>query len=393
MGAESAKPLLVVRILVYNHAPFLRDCLNGIVMQETTFPFIAVVHDDASTDGSADIIREYEEKYPHIIKPIYEKENQYSKRDGSLTRVMNAACRQYGPKYHALCEGDDYWTDPRKLQKQVSYLESHPECTLVCSHGVVNCKGQNYVTQEDYRDLHFPFPGTEERDIDIAELTGDGRFLLTASLVYRSELRDSYPPEFFCLGFGDTTLKLMAAMNGTVHFLPDSMMVYRYFSSNWSVAVRVSSKKVESFADIPWKGVITLFEVADTYSEGRYTAIFRNAIYSKITAYLRKYPSLKKDIVAHYRDKLLYPYLGTLPQNRKKGLRFALRRLLYRPYFPSWRVWSLLPAPVRFFYTERENGFSWGVGRLHLLSVEREKHATHLFLLGCRVFTRGGKCC
>ena len=79
----STVPLVTIRCITYNHEPFIRRCLDGFVMQKTNFPFEAVVHDDASTDGTADIIREYAEKYPHIIKPIYEKENLWSKRDSS----------------------------------------------------------------------------------------------------------------------------------------------------------------------------------------------------------------------------------------------------------------------------------------------------------------------
>ena len=124
-------PLVTIRCLVYNHEPFLRQCLDGFVMQKTTFPFEAIVHDDASTDGSAAIIREYAEKYPDIIKPIYETENQHSKHDGSLGRIMDAAMHP-NAKYIAHCEGDDYWTDPNKLQLQVDFLESHPDYYMTC---------------------------------------------------------------------------------------------------------------------------------------------------------------------------------------------------------------------------------------------------------------------
>lgn len=126
-------PLVSIRCTVYNHEPFLRQCLDGFVMQKTTFPFEAIVHDDASTDGSAAIIREYAERYPDIIKPIYETENQYSKHDGSLRRIMDAAMHP-NSKYIATCEGDDYWTDPNKLQLQVDFLESHPDYYMTC-HG------------------------------------------------------------------------------------------------------------------------------------------------------------------------------------------------------------------------------------------------------------------
>ena len=82
--------MVTIRCMVYNHEPYIRQCLEGFIMQKTNFRFEAIVHDDASTDGSAAIIREYAEKYPDIIKPILQTENQYSKRDGSLTRILNA---------------------------------------------------------------------------------------------------------------------------------------------------------------------------------------------------------------------------------------------------------------------------------------------------------------
>lgn len=121
------KPLVAIRCITYNHEQYIRDALEGFVMQKTNFPFVAIVHDDASTDGTATIIREYAEKYPDIIKPIFETENQYSKRDGSLAKIMRKAIEATGAKYVALCEGDDYWIDPLKLQKQVDFLEANPE--------------------------------------------------------------------------------------------------------------------------------------------------------------------------------------------------------------------------------------------------------------------------
>ncbi|WP_346711994.1 glycosyltransferase [Phocaeicola plebeius] len=123
------RPMVSIHCLAYNHEKTIRQTLESFVMQKTTFQFEAIIHDDASTDNTASIIQEYTEKYPNIIKPIFEKENQYSKHDGSLTRIMYEACTG---KYIAYCEGDDYWTDPLKLQKQVDYLESHPEIVYSC---------------------------------------------------------------------------------------------------------------------------------------------------------------------------------------------------------------------------------------------------------------------
>lgn len=113
--------------ITYNHEPYIRQCLEGFMMQKTTFPFEVLIHDDASTDGTAGIIKEYEVKYPNIIKPIYQKENQYSK--GIKISPTFQYPRAKG-KYIALCEGDDYWIDPYKLQKQVDFLETHSEYGL-----------------------------------------------------------------------------------------------------------------------------------------------------------------------------------------------------------------------------------------------------------------------
>lgn len=125
------KPLVTIRCITYNHEPYIRQCLEGFVMQKTNFSFEVIVHDDASTDGTVEIIREYAEKYPNIIKPIYETENQYSKNDGSIRRIIDEAMSPEA-KYIAMCEGDDYWIDPLKLQKQVDYLENHPDVVYSC---------------------------------------------------------------------------------------------------------------------------------------------------------------------------------------------------------------------------------------------------------------------
>ena len=119
--------LVSVCCITYNHEPYIRQCLEGFMMQKTTFPFEVLIHDDASTDGTAGIIKEYEVKYPNIIKPIYQKENQYSK--GIKISPTFQYPRAKG-KYIALCEGDDYWIDPYKLQKQVDFLETHSEYGL-----------------------------------------------------------------------------------------------------------------------------------------------------------------------------------------------------------------------------------------------------------------------
>ena len=135
---SSDVPLVSISCITYNHCKYIKDAIEGFLMQRTNFPIEILIHDDASTDGTTDIIREYEQKYPDIIKPIYEKENQWNKgRRGSL--VFNVP-RAKG-KYIAFCEGDDYWTDPYKLQKQVDFLEENPE------YGMVHTDANYYYTE------------------------------------------------------------------------------------------------------------------------------------------------------------------------------------------------------------------------------------------------------
>ena len=121
--------LLTVYCAAYNQAPYIRQTLDGFLAQKTNFKFQIVIHDDASTDGTDDIIREYAAQYPDLITPLFETTNQWSQHDNTLPKLMYDRARG---KYLAICEGDDVWTDPLKLQKQVDFFETHPEYTLLC---------------------------------------------------------------------------------------------------------------------------------------------------------------------------------------------------------------------------------------------------------------------
>lgn len=127
---NGATPLVTVVVMTYNHERFLRRCLDGIAMQRTDFPFEALVIDDASTDSNPEIIREYAARYPRIFRPFLKKGNGYSR---GISRYADTAVPEARGKYMALCEGDDYWTDPGKLQLQADFLESHPKYSC-CFH-------------------------------------------------------------------------------------------------------------------------------------------------------------------------------------------------------------------------------------------------------------------
>jgi len=225
---ERIKPLVVINCITYNHEPYIHDALEGFVMQKTNFPFVAIVHDDASTDHTADIIREYAERYPNIILPIYEKENQYSKHDGSLGRVMREARNATGAKYIAMCEGDDYWTDPLKLQKQVNYLENHPDCSLVCSNydKFYQNKGLMVYNKQWGKNGIITF-----NDIILHN------FIATLTVVVRAKIYDGYND--FIKGvkvwsFGDYPIWLYASSIGYIMKFPEEMAVYRVLDKSAS---------------------------------------------------------------------------------------------------------------------------------------------------------------
>lgn len=121
-------PIVSICCITYNQAPYIRECLDGFIMQKCNFDFEILIHDDASTDGTQDIIKEYQQKHPNIIKPVFQTENQYSKGQRGMNIKYNFP-RAEG-KYIALCEGDDYWIDPLKLQKQVDFLEMHIDFSM-----------------------------------------------------------------------------------------------------------------------------------------------------------------------------------------------------------------------------------------------------------------------
>lgn len=123
---EAPEPLLSIVCLAYNQVNFIARTLDSFLEQVTDFRFEVLVNDDASTDGTTEVIADYAARYPHIIKPIYHQENQYSK---GLSHGLPVFRKARG-RYIAYCEGDDFWTDPRKLQLQVDFLENNPDYVI-----------------------------------------------------------------------------------------------------------------------------------------------------------------------------------------------------------------------------------------------------------------------
>lgn len=246
------KPLVAIHCFVYNHEPYLRDCFEGFVIQQTNFPFVAIVHDDASTDGSAAIIREYEEKYPHIFKPIYEIENQYSKRDGSLERIMNEAIEATTARYVAICEGDDYWTDPLKLQKQVDFMEANSEYSLCLTNSIVKFDDREVLAINHIWDTYTIEDVLNTNALNVKR-RGDNVVPCahTSTIFYRIP-NDKFPNWVSQCFIGDEPLMIYLAHHGKAKFINEITSVYR-------AGVGVSSKNFSQ--ELDWMNRIKMYEV------------------------------------------------------------------------------------------------------------------------------------
>lgn len=223
---DNREVMVSIHCIAYNQGKYIKETLDGFIAQKTNFRFEAIVHDDASTDNTADIIREYAQKYPSIIKPIFETENQYSKGDGSLSKIMYSHIRG---KYVAYCEGDDYWIDPLKLQKQVDFLEKNPDFGLVCSDH------ETYIQQEKYFIKKSKFGVLTIQNINQLIVRN---CVTTLTVCIRKNILLDYSREFneLCQGWacGDYPIWLYTSTKYKIYRSEDIMGVYRKLSESAS---------------------------------------------------------------------------------------------------------------------------------------------------------------
>lgn len=223
MKNSGIKPLVSICCVTYNHEKFIKQCLEGFVMQQTNFSFEILVHEDASTDNTAKVIKECENKYPHLFKCIYQTENQFLKENTLHTLLFPLA----RGKYIAMCEGDDYWTDPLKLQKQVDFLEANDDCAITY-HSV------NQLTDDGV----FHYSNLKSSDTEATYTVVDlalFNFIHTVSVVFRKGLIPALPEWFDKTAIGDYPLHMLNAKHGLIKFFPEVMAVYRLHSNSvWS---------------------------------------------------------------------------------------------------------------------------------------------------------------
>lgn len=213
---------------VYNHSKYLRQCLDGFVNQKTNFKYEVIIHDDASTDDSANIIREYEKAYPEIIKPIYQTENQYSKGVPIFKTYIKPLIKG---QYCASCEGDDFWCDENKLQRQYDLMEAHPECDFCV------CKVQ--AVSESGRILDKTYPNIElnggilssEEFLKVAchdyQFQTSSYFIRTNSKMEYLEINNSYKDAAKKAKVGDWPQLLYFGSRGSIAYIDDIMSCYR----------------------------------------------------------------------------------------------------------------------------------------------------------------------
>ena len=321
-GTDNADaPLVSVHCTTYNHEPYIAQALDGFLMQKTNFPFEVIVHDDASTDRTAEIIREYEARFPKIIKPIYETENQYSKRDGSLGRIMDAACKG---KYIAFCEGDDYWTDENKLQMQVDFLEGNQE------YGLCYTRARQLIQKKQtFSKALFGKPV-----VDFNDLLQNGNRIPTLTVMLRKSLHERYREEIHPENkgwlMGDYPTWLYVAHESKVRFLDFVTSVYRVLDNSAS-----HSKDFDKKA----KFIISEFDIRLFFYN--YTGITTDSLNDKkrlkLAFYAFLYKEKKRGI--EYLDNI---HIANIKEKKTKIKYIILKYSLLRKLYMSWIYYSFL---------------------------------------------------
>lgn len=260
-----AEPLVSVVCITFNHEKYIEDAIRGILMQKTDFPFELVIHDDASTDATQEIIRHYVKAYPNLIRPIFQAVNQ--KKSGK--RMFPLAVKYAKGQYVALCEGDDYWLCEEKLQLQIKALRKHPESDL-CFHAAVVLHHNGELTKmANHSDVFSIF------SVDKV-ISADGSFCPTASLVLKRSVFDTLPSWFYDKApVGDYYLKVLGSLSGGALFLPFEMSLYRSLvPGSWSESLYQKEKNsINSY----FERTIDCLSELDKYTDLKYSASIKRA--------------------------------------------------------------------------------------------------------------------
>lgn len=307
------QPVVSICCIAYNHESYIKDALEGFLIQETDFPFEILIHDDASTDKTADIIREYEAKYPKLIKPIFQVENQYSKGKRIMATFLFPIVKG---DFVALCEGDDYWISKDKLQEQLTRLSK--SISNISFH---SSKTFNPIYKKIEWNGYYSSLG---QVLSIEEvIRGGGGFIPTASIMLKKKVLVEII-EFFQnyngLAIGDYFIQVLASKEHGALYLPDLTSYYRrYQTDNWSSQFRDSQKLVDYYD----KYYLNIKGFSKILDEGFYGVEFDRHLRDQLYKFLRsssndslckKYLYSKYGFLLSPYEKLLYVGLFSKPR-------------------------------------------------------------------------------
>ena len=298
--------LVSVICITYNHEKYIRECLDSILKQKVNFNYELIIHDDASSDNTVNIINEYKEKYK-IIKPILQKENQYSKGK----KASKIAVEQSVGKYIAICEGDDYWYSNDKLQKQIDYMEKNKDCKF--------CFTDYYLLNQKDMSLNKKMIISDKNKFNAGELDSLGA-IATASYVIRRDSIIPLPEWYESAISGDIALELISTSRGYAYHINEPLVVYRVgtgtsLMDKWRKDSKDKNKEIERL-----NRVINFYININEYTNYKYNHYFKKSISrNKALSYL-----LDKNL---YKSEL---------KKIKKDLSNRMKiRLFIGNYFPS----------------------------------------------------------
>jgi len=218
---EEQNFIVSICCLTYNHRYYIERAIKGFLNQQMQFPVEIVIHDDASTDGTSEIILNYRDQFPQLIKPVFQKENLFSQGVSLYELYTKYIFPLLHGRYIAVCEGDDYWTDPLKLQKQVAFFEDNPDFS-VCFHNIGILKNGVIDNEAHNHNTGNMLPVAKE--FSLSDLIR-GNFIPNCSVVYRN-IFNSYPDLFNDSVFPDWPLHILHASQGRICYLDEIMAVH-----------------------------------------------------------------------------------------------------------------------------------------------------------------------
>jgi glycosyltransferase involved in cell wall biosynthesis len=239
---SNKQPVVTICCAAFNHGPYIGEAIDSFLRQETDFPFEIIIRDDCSTDETISVINAYAEKYPNLIKSIIETENQFTKG----IKAMQAMVKKGSGDFLALCEGDDYWTDIKKLQVQIDLMRAHPECYLSFHPADELIDGK--ITGKIWG-----YHGDKNKVFtDVEMIRGIGNvFCPTASMILNRKVMDPFPGFYNKAPVGDNFMQFLGSLNGGGLYIAKKMSIYRRGNpGSWSTRMKEKdSESVKSLID------------------------------------------------------------------------------------------------------------------------------------------------